>query len=245
MSGILTIMNPRFASKLATIDDLRALPAPVSLGPLHHPTPHATLVEAIQAEAERRGLNIARQAYALGAVGKALFAVFDFLGAAGSNAERGISLAIRNSTDQSLAIHGVAGSHVHICDNLTLAGQTFALKRKNTTGIDLADAVARGFDRFIKQTEELSLEIERMQSSMLTDEQAKAIAYAVFAGGLLPLRLLPEVNENYFDAKEEMTDCAPRSLWGLHNAFTRALRDVTPVRRIGATIAIGKFFSKK
>ena len=37
-------------------------------------------------------------------------------------------------------------------------------------------------------------------------------------------------------------DCQPRTEWGLHNAFTRAMRDLTPLRQFGATQGLGRAF---
>jgi hypothetical protein len=86
--------------------------------------------------------------------GAALFGILDLVptqvGLLVPQEARILSLGFRNATDQSLAIQGVAGAHVMVCDNLTLSGETFAFKRKNTTGLDLGDAIATGFDRFLQ-----------------------------------------------------------------------------------------------
>jgi hypothetical protein len=39
-----------------------------------------------------------------------------------------------------------------------------------------------------------------------------------------------------------MTDVAPRTVWGLHNAFTRAIRQMAPAPAFQATTRLGKFF---
>lgn len=243
-TGTLMVHNPKFEAKLTNLPALRALPQPPALGPMHKPVPHAVLVEAIEAEADQRGFAVEREQLALARDGHALFGVLDLAPKHGllKREDRGVAFGFRNSTDASIAVQGVAGSHVFVCDNLTLSGSVFAFKRKNTTGLDLGDAVARGFDKFLQQTEVLDAEIVELEETPLNDTQAKELAYEVFAERIVPVRLLDDVNRFYFDPQPEMTDCMPRSKWGLYNAFTRAMRDLSPQRLFGASVALGKFF---
>ena len=161
MATLIAGHNPKFNSKLTTLDALRLLPEPQPLGLRHHPVPHAVLVDALIGEVERRGYTTRRTQLALGANGAALFGILDLVptqaGLLVPHEERILSLGFRNATDQSLAIQGVAGAHVMVCDNLTLSGETFAFKRKNTTGLDLGDAIATGFDRFLQHARILEL----------------------------------------------------------------------------------------
>ena len=46
----------------------------------------------------------------------------------------------------------------------------------------------------------------------------------------------------YFHPTTDQPDCQPRTEWGLHNAFTRAMRDLTPLRQFGATQGLGRAF---
>lgn len=269
MSSSLSASSPKFQSQLASLDTLRNLPLPQSLGQRHKPVPHPVLVDAIHAEIERRGYSVGREQLALGKKGAALFGVTDLvptvpvvsaegaaltievpdivsteLAATGlvKHDDRGLSFGFRNSTDMSMAIKAVAGARVFVCDNLTMSGEMFAISRKNTTGLDLHEAVARGFDKFLKHASILDLQIERLQGTLLSDGEAKQVAYDVFAAGVVPVRLFDDVERFYFHPAEDQTDCAPRSLWGLHNAFTRAMQDLTPVRLFSASVALGQQF---
>lgn len=255
MSSTLSAHSPKFESKLVSVDTLRALPTPLALGRHHKPVPHAVLVDTVHREIERRGYMVGREQLALGRNGAALFGVMDLVPTAfdlvpvnpntgvSVLATRGMSFGIRNATDGSLAIRAVAGTRVFVCDNLAMSGSMFALSRKNTTRLDLADAVATGFDRFLQHSSALSLEIARLQSTPMDDRQAKVLIYDVFASGILPYRLLPDVHRFYFNTDAvERPDCEPRSLWGLHNACTRAIQDLTPARLFGASIALGCHF---
>lgn len=238
--------SPKFAAKLTTLDHLRTLPEPVAMGPMHKPVPHVRLLDAILAEIERRNYTPVRQQLALGAKGQALFGVIDLepkqMNALVANPERGISFGFRSSTNQELAIKAVAGSRVFVCDNLALSGDMIAFHRKHTAGLDLADLIAHGFDRFIQQTAVLEIQIHRLQVTVLGDAEAKQRIFDVFNAGIMPVRLFDDVARFYFQPTQEQTDCLPRSLWGLHNAFTRAARDLSPVRRFQATVALGQAF---
>jgi hypothetical protein len=234
-------------SQLVTYNQLAMLPAPQALGRNHKPVPHHQLVDAIRLEVDRRGLCIDREQFALGRHGSALFGVIDLTpvsrnGATSwqSDPQRSTALGFRNATDQSLSIRGVAGSHVFICDNMAMSGDTFAFQRKNSRYLDLAYAIAMGFDRFVTQAQQFNVEVARMQARELTDMAAKAIMFDVFSAGIAPLHLFDDVDRNYFKPEAGWTDCEPRTLWGVHGAFTRAFRELSPQRVLGASTALGK-----
>lgn len=244
MSSNLMLHNAKFASKLTTLDALRNLPEPLPMGARHHPIPHAVLVDSVVSEAVTRGYQVTRQQLALAANGHALFGVFDLAPVQQGLivAERNLSFGLRNSTNQDMGLSGVAGGHVTVCDNLLLSGSTFAFKTKNYTGLDLGNVIATGYDKFAQHTAQLELQITRLTDETLSDEAAKVIVYNVFAARVVPSRLFDDVNRYYFSPTDEQTDCTPRSKWGLYNAFTRAMRDLTPVRLFGATIGLSRSF---
>jgi hypothetical protein len=76
----------------------------------------------------------------------------------------------------------------------------------------------------------------------LSDLDAKAFVYDAFAEGVAPVRLFDDVHRNYFAPTAEMTDCVPRTKYGLHNAFTRAIKALQPSPAFQATTALGKMF---
>jgi hypothetical protein len=250
MSSTLIAHSPKFQSQLVNLEQLRQVPPPQSLGRNHKPVPHALLVDSIHTEIANRGLTIEREQYALGRKGAALFGVIDLVrydndswAADHVRDGRGLALGFRNATDQSMAIRGVAGSHVFVCDNLALSGETFAFQHKNSRYLDLACAVATGFDRFMQQSRAFDIEVSRLQARELTDMCAKALIYDVFAAGIAPLHLFDDVNRFYFQPDADATDCQPRTAWGVHNAFTRAFRELSPTRLLGASSALSKQFT--
>ena len=239
----LSAHSPKFGSKLVTLDHLRTLPEPVALGSRHKPVPHAVLIDALLAEVERRGFTAVRSQLALGAKGAALFGVLDLQPTTlVPGQDRGIAFGFRSSTNETLAIKAVAGTRVFVCDNLAMAGDMIAFLRRSTTGMDLRDVIATGFDKFLEQSHLLDLHVELMSLTPMSDIAAKELIFDIFYNAVLPARLFEDVARFYFKPTDEMTDCQPRTRWGLHNAFTRAMRDLPPVRLVGATVALGHAF---
>ncbi len=239
MNGLM-LHSPKFASKLTTIEALRTMPDPLALGPNHKPIPHAVLVDGLLNEVGRRGYDVINTQLALGHKGDALFGVINLKG---GNDQQSMALGFRNSVDRSMGIQGVAGATVFVCDNMALSGSVFAFKRKNTTGLDFGAMVANGFDRFLTHAEAFEAQVLRLSGVSVSADKAKALIYDVFAARVLPVRLFDDVNRFYFDAADEtVPEIASNrgNVWGVHNAFTRAMKDLSPVRQFGATVALGR-----
>lgn len=228
-----------------TYDQLAALPMPQALGRFHAPVAHVRFVDGIREEVLRRGLTITREAYALQRDGHSLFGVLDLVArttGALTVPAQGLSLGLRNATNQQFGLHLVAGNRIFVCDNLALSGDIVALARKNTTGIDLRSELQRGFDRFLLQAEQLTRQLEALAGWPLTDLQAKALIYDAFAARFLPSRLFDDVDTLYFKPTDDTPDCQPRTAFGVHNAFTRAFKVLSPPRAFEATQDLGRHF---
>jgi hypothetical protein len=231
-------------STFATEAQLEALPPPVSRGPIHQPVPHAQLVGMLKGAALTRGFDVVRGEFALGRKGQRLFGVMDLEPSARpiAKSDHGMSIGFRNSTDESLAITVVAGARVFVCDNLVLSGELIALQRRNTTGLDLSAALLAGFDRYLTHVNALDYQIAQLQTVEVSDLEAKAKIFDIFAQRVLPPRLFRKVDWFYFHPTSEMTDCQPRTLWGVHNACTRVLRELPQERAFTANVALGRVF---
>lgn len=236
-------------AKRLTREELRLLPAPESLGARHRPVPHAELVDAIRGEATARGFRVAREEYGVNNQGAALFGVMDLSGEAVQTHAlalpgTGPSLGFRSSVDESMAIALVGGgARTFVCDNMAFAGDVFALKRKSTTGLDLERAMHEAFDRFLSHSSRFVEALGRLQNTPVTNDEARELIYEATISGVVPLRLMPVIHEAYFSIDEEARpECADRTQWGLHSAFTRALKLLTPARAWTANVAVGRLF---
>lgn len=228
---------------LVTHEQLKALPEPRARGSVHNPIPHHLLVSALRVEAMERGYDVRREELALGMNGSALFGVLDLMPSGVVVAEdRGLSLGFRNSVNSTLSIKVVAGTRVFVCDNLALSGDLIALQRRNTKGLDLEVALAEGFNKFLQHSSALDRQIMRLQAASITDMAAKAKVFDLFSQQVVPVHLFDDVDANYFRPADDMLDCQPRTEWGLHNAFTRAMKKLAPTRAFAANVALGRAF---
>ena len=50
------------------------------------------------------------------------------------------------------------------------------------------------------------------------------------------------VSVTYFRPSEQMRDVQPRTPWGLHNAFTRSIKQMAPAPAFVATTKLGRLF---
>lgn len=231
-------------SQLVSAAQLEQLPPPPSRGPVHQPIPHWLLAKVLRVEAEERGYDVRREQFALGMRGSALFGVMDLMpqGVVATESERGLSIGFRNSTNSTLAIKVVAGTRVFVCDNLALSGDLIAVLRRNTVNLDLESALRQGFDKFLKHATTLDIQIARLQATAITDMEAKARVFDIFAAKVVPVHLFDDVERFYFHPEDAMTDCQPRTAWGLHNAFTRAMKSLPPARSFSANVDLGRAF---
>jgi len=248
MSSPLVAHSARFNCQHVTIDTLRAMPAPEAMGPDHKPVRHDVLIDGFRREAGSRDMTIVREQFALGANGAALFGVMDLERSTSTalvpveTGPGGLSLGFRSANDQSLAIKAVAGARVFVCDNLAMSGEMFAISRKHTTGLDLADAIRTGFEKFLGQAAVLTAQISALNDRALTDDEAKVAIFNLFSLAILPVKLFADVTRFYFEQTDDRPDCLPRTAWGLHNATTRAIKDLKPVPAFQRTVAVGRFF---
>ena len=229
-------------------DVLQALPKPEPKGPRHHPVPHIDLVESIERAASDRGLEIDREEFAVQRGADLIFGVMDFKRVPGMfdrllPGEDGcLSLGFRAGNGRRMSLQAVAGARVFVCDNLCFSGDMIALQRKHTTGLNLDVEIDAALDRYLAHAGKLSDELNRLGDTEVSDDEAKVVIFDAFEGGALPPTKLPHVIANYFHPTAAMTDCQPRTLWGVHNACTRIVRDMKPRPAFEATTLLGKLF---
>ena len=117
-----------------------------------------------------------------------------------------------------------------------------AVLKRNTSGLDLNEALSAGFTKFVEHASTLDKQIMRLQAKMITDIEAKAAIFDIFASKIVPVHLFDNVEQAYFHPTDEMVDCQPRSAWGLHNAFTRSMKGMSAPRAFSSTVQLGKAF---
>jgi hypothetical protein len=234
MSGTLS----HAASELVTRAELLTIPPP-SATPTWRPIAHGDLIAAIDRQLLVRGITIRSEKFAIQRGGARLFAVLDL--SIESSEERCAAMGIRTSNDRSMALEIAVGVKVFVCDNLAFSGDLIALRRKHTAKFDLNADISRAVDRYQTHLLAFGRQLAELESRVLTDQEAKVLIHDAFADSLLPIRMFSVVSRTYFTG-QDFSDVAPRSAWGLHNAFTRAVRQMAPAPAFEATTGLGRFF---
>lgn len=236
-------------SHLMTRDQLMLLSDPVAMGPRHRPIRHDDFVGTLTAELVRKGLHVRSEQFAVyGDSHERLFGVMELT--SDCRALDGLNLSgevlaigLRGSNDQTFSNQVVGGRSAFVCDNLIISGDFIALKKKSTSGLNLQEAIREGVERFIGQAVQLDDQLRRASEWELSDGQAKALIYDMFADGVLPGARFQAVHNGFFSPSPEMTDCIGRTLRSLHGAFTRECRSLKPARKFKATSRLASLLS--
>jgi hypothetical protein len=226
-------------SNLVTREQLMVIPPPPATS-TWRPIAHGDLVSAIDRQLLVRGITIRNETFAVQRDGARLFAVLDL--SIEWSGECCAAMGIRTANDRSMALEIAIGVKVLVCDNLAFSGDLIALRRKHTAKFDLNADLSRAVDRYQGHLLALQRTIAAVREDPIADEEAKCLIFEAFQDEILPLRYFKQVAGNYFRPSDEMTDVQPRTMWGLHNAFTRAVRQMAPAPAFEATTELGKFF---
>ncbi len=237
MNGTLSHSN----SQLVTRTELLTIPPPVGTS-TWKPVAHGDLIEAIDRQLMVRRISILNEKFAIQRDGARLFGVLD-LSIEGDTPECCAAMGIRTANDRSMALEIAVGVKVFVCDNLCFSGDLIALRRKHTVKFNLNADISIAIDRYQEHLTTLRGQIAGLRERALEDQEAKLLVFEVFAQEILPIRFFPWVTAAYFKPNpEQMPDVEPRTAWGLHNAFTRAIREMAPAPAFAATTKLGKFF---
>jgi hypothetical protein len=235
MYGKLSYANSSVVSR----EDLCLIAPPPPTG-TWRPIAHGDLIQAIDRQLLVRGITIRDQRFAVQRYGARLFAMLDL--SIESTGEFCASMGIRTANDRSMALEIAVGVRVFVCDNLAFSGDLIALRRKHTAKFDLNSDISRAVDRYQAHVLTLQRKIALIREDTIEDDEAKSLIFEAFRFEILPVRFFKRVVDGYFNPTEAMTDVQPRTMWGLHNAFTRCVRDMAPGPAFAATTELGKLF---
>jgi hypothetical protein len=229
-------------SSLVTREQLKHF-APPPATATWKPIAHYDLVDAIDRQLAVRDLKVVRDQFAVQREGLRLFGVLELEvpGPTPSDQYR-FALGLRTANDRSEALSIVAGAKVFVCDNLTLSGDLIAIRRKHTAGFDLNADISKAIDRYQSYLQVFHRRLDELVYQPIGDSEAKVMIFEAFTLVILPIRFFPTVAATYFHPLPAETDVAPRTEWGLHNAFTRAIKQMAPAPAFQAATRLGKFF---
>lgn len=233
-------------SRFITLDQLKTLPAPEPLGPRHKPIHPAEIVETVQDRAKTFGLSVTKQELAINpkktkVVGTIDFTRPDWVQGGGEELRGGV-ISFGTSVDQSSSLWMTGGVRIFLCTNLMLSElDVITLRRKHTTGMDIIPQIDTMVEKAGGQVDEAAERIEREDGIAIDERMAFRIV-----GEMLIRRVLASASATrdgmglWLDPKTE--DVEPRTLWGLHQAYTRQVQKLPPAVVVAASMAVGAYF---
>jgi hypothetical protein len=202
------------------------------------PVPHLELVETLELALRTNHITIRKEQFALRRDGSTLFGVLQL--AYQDTPDGMAALGLRTSNDRTMSIQICAGLSVFVCDNMVFRGDLIALNRKHTSGLHLRTELNHAVLRFQDHFGRLTGEISSLKQRDLSDTDAKGIIHDVFVQGIMPIRLLPEASNLYFEPFVD--EFRPRNAWSLHNAFTAVAKEMPITTRMPAIQELGRYF---
>lgn len=229
--------------KIVTRDELKLLPAPVGTDSWK-PIPHHQLVEVLDGEFKRRNIEVVRSQFATQKKeATLLFGVYDLKIVSGSG-EFGAAYGFRTSNDKSLALRGIVGSRVFVCDNLALSGDEIVLNRRHTSGLKVEVEVMESVTRFFEKYNLIEDSVNKMKDYKLTDWMAKDLIYdAMIVHRVMPLRLIENVHQEYFEPTYPEFKEMGENLWRLNNAFTTTAKQLNVNSQLEHLKEVGRYFN--
>lgn len=240
------VLSAHTNTNLVTRETLRALP-PVVETDSFKPVAHIELIETLEKELNTRDIQIIREQFAMSKNGMRLFGTFDLTlnGVEGMAA----SLGIRTANNRTMALQGIAGMRVFVCDNMAFSGETIILRRRHTSGLNLIDEIVIALNEYESHYRKLKAEIGDLQSYLMENSTAKVLMTDIFAKQIMPVRFLPVVYDVYFkqfveSAEPQFAAFSARTAWSLLNAFTEVQKQMPLTTRMDAAQEVGAIFGK-
>lgn len=239
----MSLMSNKAKSIRVNIEQLKAIEPP-DRTTSWAPVKHSELVNTFQVELESRGFEVVSTELAVSPNGNKLFGAFDL----SETIRPGIlsAFGFRHSNDKRMKIKAVAGARVTVCDNMMLSGDMTVIGHKHTIGYNLRSTIQYGLDKWQRSRVNFANSIERMQNTPINDSVAQAMLAKALYEGVITHSLFKSAYEHYFEKAasqpEVYPDCVDRSLWGLHNSLTRALKEANPMSAFETNVELGKIF---
>lgn len=151
----------------------------------------------------------------------------------------GIGFSHGNDLRKSLRIY--AGGQVSLCSN-GLASASHTFRHKHTSGLALIDWLEEGLQPIIKRIRETGQRLAPLYDRVLRDSEHDKLILQLARLGVVPWRLLGEVDSAWkqcVDTGGEEVPWSPehewgfeRTLWDWYNAVTHVLKKIPPLDQL-------------
>ena len=205
-------------------DTLALVPTPKPTA-TWRPVPHIDVVNAVENTISNRGMSIESERFGLARDQQKMFGVLTLTNR--SNPEWTRCIGVRNSHDQSFAAGICCGVSVLVCSNLCFGGE-FVIKRRHTSGIDLASMVEETMDALADSYISFEERLLNLHDEPMTDDHARIFIVKAAEYGAIPSCDILAVFSEYLEPRHK--EFRERSQWSLLNAFTEIAHKYKPAR---------------
>lgn len=202
-----------------------------------YPIPHAALVDGVQKQLYRSGLEVVAEAHGVSHEGQRYFGMFQVENGH-SHDDYSLVVGLRNSHDKRFPAGLVVGSGVFVCDNLAFSGE-IKIGRKHTRFInrDLPQLIESAVGRIGDLRRSQEDRISAYKRRELSDSQVHDLLIQSLDARVIPSSRIPKVLQEY-RAPRHPEFAKDRNVWRLMNAYTEILKDSNVFERPRVTQAL-------
>lgn len=223
------LMYNRKNDTLMNRGQIRNLPTPAPMGPMHHPYPFGDYIEDVSEALDREGLMIHSEEFAVQNDGNRMFGMMEVGPMEGELIQADdwkVIVGLRGSHDQRIPRGLVIGTQVLVCSNLCFHGNITQMKTKQTTHIgDRLPAMLRTAVAQIPQMAEYQEEVfDSYKNHELSDNVANTILVDLYRDKAFSSPQLTTAINQWYEPKHDEHAELGKTAWRLFNAATEALK---------------------
>ena len=240
-------MQKQKQTKILTLDDLKRLPDPVSLGPRHYPIGHYEFISRVMGGLRDAKLKVASQDIRLLDRRNQIFATFHIEGQDEMTLPGGVKFMIgaKGSINRTIAEMLCFGSHVIVCENGMFVGE-HVIGAKNTPNIlqVLPPRIAEVLSAFTQFRETQVQQYSRLVDVDVSDRVAHDFICNITRQGeeIIPKGMIADVITQWHEPDHNWGD---KTAWRLYNAASHVAKtfvDRNPVVGSDRTMALHDLF---
>lgn len=188
-----------------------------------HPISHNCLLDIVENTLNKNQLVISKKSFQLSHNNNRFFGVYDLVGDFVQD-DFGLSLGIRNSTDQKFPAGLAFGTRVFVCSNLMFEGDE-VVSRKHTRLImnDLPIMVDSIIDSFLSRYLGTCRQIAHYKNCSLAENDAKAFLWDIAGRNILPYNFARKEVYPIWE-NPQYKEHSENTVWRLYNAITEAMK---------------------
>lgn len=199
--------------------------------PTWTPVSHTDVLNLFEKEVKARGFRIINERHQVARAGNRYFGVLYLerpkKEQAKSARDFDLLLGMRNAHDRSIAVGGVAGSHVIVCANMCFSGEE-KFTQRHTRFVEnyLPHQVQSIVGKLMKRYEIQDARIDAYKTIEITDTRANDFIIEALDRGAICGSDIPEILTEWRTPKHpEFSD--GKTVWRLFNSFTENFKQVS------------------